>query len=273
MSRSESEHKPVERAKIPAQVRLAAILERLRAGGSVTVTEIARDFHVSDMTVRRDLSELEREGLLERVHGGAVLLSEGPLSVIDDVEPRFGARAVHMSAAKTAIAREAARLVAGYRTVAMDVGTTTHAVAQMMEVTSRSRIFTNSLRVAEALSPTQAEVYVPGGRVRPDEMSITGPQAVEYFEKLHFDVALLGISGLTGEGLFDYSMEDSELKRVYVARSATRVVLCDSSKFRRMSLTKVCDLSDVQLLITDAAPPADLAQALERAGVEIRIAP
>lgn len=280
MTKTKNEHKSgktataqtSERPKIPAQARLSAILERLRAGGSVTVTEIARDYNVSDMTVRRDLTELEREGFLERVHGGAVLLNDGPLSVIDDVEPQFGARATHNRSAKDVIGREAARLMSSYRTIAMDVGTTTHAVAQLMEVGSRTRVFTNSLRVAETLSPTAAEVYVPGGRVRPDEMSITGPTAVDYLSKLHFDVALLGISGLTQDGLFDYSIEDSELKRVYVQQSATCIVLCDSSKFRRMSLTKICDLKDVSMLITDAAPPDSLASVLERAGVEVRVA-
>jgi len=260
------------RSKIPAQARLAAILERLHSGGSVTVTELAREFNVSDMTVRRDLAELEHDGLLERVHGGAVPLAGGPLTLMDDVEPDFTSRAEHNRTAKELIAEEAARIVTRYRTIAMDVGTTTLMAAQLMDKTVRNRVFTNSLRVAEALSRSQSEVYVPGGRVRPDEMSIMGQTAIEHFSSLYFDVALLGISGLTTDGIFDYSMEDSELKRVYVERSAAAIVLCDSSKFRRMSLIKVCDLKDVAMLITDAPPPPDIAQALAHARVEVRIA-
>ncbi len=261
-----------ERQRIPAQARLAAILERLNAGGSVTVTEIAQTFGVSDMTVRRDLSELERDGLLERVHGGAVSLAGGPLTVLDDVEPNFKARSEHNRTAKDQIARAAAHMISRYNTIAMDVGTSAHMTAQYLAPTVRKRVFTNSLRIADTLSNTQIEVYVPGGRVRPDEKSIMGPEAVEQFSKLFFDVSILGISGITADGLFDYSIEDTEMKRVYVAQSQFCIVLCDCSKFRRMSLTKVCDLKEVGMLITDAPPPPDIASALAAAQVEVSIA-
>lgn len=260
------------RNKIPAQARLAAILERLHTGGSVTVADIARDFNVSDMTVRRDLAELENEGLLERVHGGAVPLAGGPLTLMDDVEPDFGERTEHNRTSKEAIAQEAARIVSRYRTIAMDVGTTTLQVAHYLEGLSRKRVFTNSLRIADALSRSANEVYVPGGRIRPDEMSIIGPIAVEQFSSLYFDVALLGASGLTAEGFYDYSMEEGEMKRIYVERSAVKIVLCDASKFRRMSLICFSALKDISMVITDAPPPPDIAQALAAARVDVRIA-
>ncbi len=265
-----------ERSRTPAQARMAAILERLHAGGSVTVAEIARAFGVSDMTVRRDLTELEREGLLERVHGGAVPPSGGPLQVIDDVEPQFDLRADNNRALKERIAAEAVRVLAPFRTIAMDVGTSTLLTATRMAgmpgALSRKRIFTNSLRIAECLASSEAEVYVPGGRIRRDEMSMTGPTAVEQFSKFYFDIAVLGISGLTTDGLYDYSLDDTGLKRVYVDRSAQRVVLCDSTKFRRMSTARICALKDVSMVITDAEPPLDIASALAAANVDIRIA-
>ncbi len=260
------------RPKIPAQARLAAILERLTSAGSVTVAEIVREFGISDMTVRRDLAELERGGLLERVHGGAVRITAPTAgSVVEAEEPAYGTRASKNASGKERIAREAARIIMRHRTIAMDVGTTTYLVAQYLESLVRARIFTNSLRIAEALSQSPNEVYMPGGRVRPDEMSIMGPIAVEQFSKLFFDISVIGISGITPDGLFDFSIEDVELKRVYIERSALSVVLCDSSKFHRMSLVKVCDLSDIKLFLTDAAPPPDLAAALDRSGVEVRV--
>ncbi|WP_040676567.1 DeoR/GlpR family DNA-binding transcription regulator [Nitratireductor pacificus] len=263
----------IEKERPHAQARLAAILERLHDGGAVTVTELARMFGVSDMTVRRDLAELERDGLLERVHGGAVPPSRGPLSLLDDVEPNFEARSRHNQDAKTRIADLAASIVSRHRTIAMDVGTTTFLTAQRLRDLAHIRVFTNSLRIAEEMSSTNLEVYVPGGRVRPDERSVMGPIAVEQFSQLYFDVALIGLSGLTVEGMFDYSIEDTQMKQVYLQRSAHRVVLCDSSKFRRMSLVRIGGFQDIDTLITDAPPPSDIASALAAARVDVQIAP
>ena len=265
----------LEKARTPAQARMNEILKRLHEGGSITVAEIARDFGISDMTVRRDLSELEREGLLERVHGGAVPPAGGPLQVIDDVEPTYKARLKHNASLKERIAARAAEVLQSYRTIAMDVGTSTQMTAQKMAAMSsrlhRKRVFTNSLRIAETLAETEAEVYVPGGRIRPDEMSMTGPAAVEQFSQFYFDVAVLGTSGMTGEGFFDYSLEEIEMKRVYIERSAKRIVLCDSSKFRRMSTARVAALQAASMIITDAPPPVDIASALAAANVDVQI--
>ncbi|WP_319773742.1 DeoR/GlpR family DNA-binding transcription regulator [Breoghania sp.] len=265
-----------EKTRSPAQVRMNEILKRLHEGGAITVAEIARDFGISDMTVRRDLSELEKEGLLERVHGGAIPPAGGPLRVIDDVEPTFKARLDHNVDIKARIARKAVDVIAPFRTIAMDVGTSTLLVAQILAKSAdhlhRKRIFTNSLRVAETLAETVAEVYVPGGRVRGDEMSMTGPAAVEQFSRYRYDVAVLGTAGMTVEGFFDYSLEEVELKRVYLERAAHRVVLCDSSKFRRMSTAHVASLREANVLITDAPPPTDIASALASAKVDVQIA-
>ncbi|CAN0152648.1 unnamed protein product, partial [Chrysoparadoxa australica] len=110
--------------RTPAQIRMNAILKRLHDGGSVAVADLVKEFEVSDMTVRRDLAELEREGLLERVHGGARRRTSGPLKVNDDIELDFDARLVRNSAAKRLIAAEAAELLSGFRSVAIDVGST-----------------------------------------------------------------------------------------------------------------------------------------------------
>lgn len=259
--------------RTPARTRMNAILKRLYEGGSVAVADLARDFDVSDMTVRRDLAELEREGLLERVHGGARRRASGPLKVIDDIEPDFDLRAAHNARAKRLIAAEAADLLAGFRSVAIDVGSTCLFAAEALARRGGNRhIFTNSLRVATSLGAMGTEVYLPEGRTRPNELSITGPSAIESFSKLHFEVAVIGISGLSDEGFYDYSIEDSELKKIYLERSAQRVFLCDSTKFRRLSTIRVAALSEASVLITDAPPPSDLASALAGAGVEIRVA-
>src|SRR5690606_22355977 len=133
-------------------------------------------------------------------------------------------------------------------------------------------VFTSSLRAATLLGASAGQVYVPGGRIRTDEMSICGATAVAQFEQLWFDVAFIGVSGLTSAGIFDYSLEDSELKRVYLRRAARKIVLCDGSKFHRMSLVQVADFTAVDLVVTDLPPPADIAEALADAEVEIHVA-
>ncbi len=262
-----------DRQRMLSHVRHARILDQLALSGSISVTTIAAELGVSDMTIRRDLLELEREGRLVRVHGGAVL-AETPASVaMDSEEPRFDARLRRGSEAKTAIAAYAAGLVAGYRTAAIDVGTTTYLMAGHLRDVGHLKVFTNSLRVSALLDGGAPEVYVAGGRVRAEEMSVWGPTAIAQFEKLWFDVAVLGTSGVTAEGFFDYSFEDTDMKRVYLRRSGLRILLCDSAKFQRMSLVQVGALADINILITDAEPPPRIAAALAAARVDLRIAP
>lgn len=275
ISTDSMQDKAAKRGRTPAQARLAAILERLNQGGSVSVAGIAQEFGVSDMTVRRDLAELEGQGLLERVHGGAVGLQHGPLTVIDDVEPMFEARRRLNSDAKARIAQAAVRLVADHQTLAFDLGTTVLAGARALissEPAPGLRIFTNSLRVAQLTAGASVQTYVPGGLIQPGEMSITGQGAIEDFSRYYFDAALIGASGLTPDGLFDYSPEEASMKLVYIQRASRRILLIDSSKFRRISTVRVADLSRISVMITDAAPPLELSQALEDAGVSIIVA-
>ncbi|QFR34886.1 DeoR/GlpR family DNA-binding transcription regulator [Ancylobacter sp. TS-1] len=260
-----------ERQRMLSHVRHARILDQLSQSGTITVTAIAADLGVSDMTIRRDLVELEREGRLVRVHGGAVL-SEAPASVaMDSEEPRFDARLRRGADAKSAIAAYAANLVTGYRTLAMDVGTTTYLMAGHLRELGHLKIFTNSLRISTLLDGGAPEVYVAGGRVRPEEMSVHGPTAIAQFEKLWFDAAVIGTSGITAEGFFDYSFEDTDMKRVYLRRSGLKILLCDSAKFQRMSLVQVGAFSEIGMLVTDAEPPPRIAAALAAARVDVRI--
>ncbi|MBS7539107.1 DeoR/GlpR family DNA-binding transcription regulator [Ancylobacter lacus] len=261
-----------DRQRILLPTRHARILDQLAATGAVSVAAIASELGVSDMTIRRDLVELEREGRLVRVHGGAVAPEAPPPVVMDSDEPSFEARLRRGADGKGAIAALAASVIAGHRTVAVDVGTTTYLTAGHLRETPHIKVFTNSLRVASLLDGGLPEVYVAGGRVRADEMSVWGPTAIAQFEKLWFDVAVIGASGLTAEGFYDYSFEDADLKRVYLRRAGVKVLLCDSAKFQRMSLVQVGALADINMLITDAEPPARIATALAAARVDVRIA-
>jgi len=259
------------RARLPSHARHARIVEMLRANGAVSVTQAAADLGVSDMTLRRDLLELEGEGKVTRVHGGAVAAAALRES-IDAAEPSFDSRLAQQHEAKLRIAVAAATLVAHYRSLAIDVGTTTFMMAQAMRPSANRKVFTTSLRVAIELAASRCEVFLAGGRVRGGELALGGPASVAQFGALWFDAAVIGASGLTTEGLFDYSIEDTELKRIYIERASVKIAVCDSSKAQRPSLVKVCALDEISILITDAPPPEALAAALAEANVKVVIA-
>lgn len=245
--------------------------------GAITVADAAARLGVSDMTVRRDLDDLEREGRLARTHGGAVSKAATPERQAPRVyhtfaEPTFEARLNKNAAGKRAIAAAAASAAQGARAIALDVGTTTYLLASLLVEWRQAKIFTNSLRIAARLGEGRTEVYLPGGRLRGDEMSISGPSAIAQFEALWFDVAFIGVSGLTAEGMFDYSLDDTEMKRVYLRRSTRKIALCDASKFNVMSLVQIAPLAQFDALITDAPPPLEIAAALSDAGVAVEIA-
>lgn len=276
MTSEQTASKTSERPKFLAQVRQAAIVSEITRTGSVTVSELAQQLAVSEMTVRRDLVELEKDGRLIRTHGGAVKPDRAPpiqaTDNFDGEEPAFDARLARNASLKRRIAATAAELANGARSIALDVGTTTYFVAEALAPRPQAKIFTNSIRSASHLSGKGLETYLAGGKIRGEEMSTSGPSAVAQFEMLWFDMAFVGVSGLTADGVYDYSFEETDMKRVYLTRASRRVVLCDSTKFNRMSLVLVGSLSEFTTLICDEAPTGDLLAALTRAGVEIIVA-
>ncbi|MGE0004067.1 MAG: DeoR/GlpR family DNA-binding transcription regulator [Parvibaculaceae bacterium] len=258
--------------RLPVELRQAYLLDQLRKAGFVSVAEAAGALAVSEMTIRRDLVDLENEGRLVRTHGGAIAPESGLPQPFDDEEPAFEQRLRRNSPAKEAIASLAAGLVGQRQTVALDVGSSTFVLAARLVAVPGIKVFTNSLRIATLLGRERRDVYLPGGEVRANEMSMCGPTAIAQFEQLWFDIAFIGASGVTAAGFFDYSLEDSELKRVYLRRASRKVLLCDAAKFDHLSLVQVAPLDAIDMMVTDAAPSGALAEALAAAGVEIRVA-
>jgi DeoR/GlpR family transcriptional regulator of sugar metabolism len=258
--------------RLPLELRQAHLLQQLRKTGFVSVAEAAAALAVSEMTIRRDLIDLESEGRLVRTHGGAIAPESNLPRNTNDEEPAFEQRLRQNNPAKEAIASVAASLVSPRQTVALDVGSSTFVLASRLIAFPTIKVFTNSLRIATLLGRERRDVYLPGGEVRGNEMSMCGPTAIAQFGQLWFDIAFIGASGLTEAGFFDYSLEDSELKRVYLRRSSRKVLLCDAAKFDHLSLVQVAPLEAIDMLITNAAPSGALADALAAANVEIRIA-
>lgn len=258
--------------KLPAAQRHELILRAVQSDGFVTVPDMAKALAVSEMTLRRDLDSLAENNQLTRTHGGAISTERLGSLDVDLVEPRVGQRAAHYHEAKMAIAKHASRMLLPGQTIALDVGTTTFELADLVRDISL-RVFTNSLKIASHLKESQASTYVPGGQVNGTEPSIVGVRAIEHLNDFRFDFVFLGVSGVTAEGFYDYSLDDTEIKKALIARSKTSVVLLDSSKFDRMSVALVARMEKIDVLVTDERPPEKLNQALEAAGIRVEIAP
>lgn len=266
-------------ATLPAAVRQQRIVELVRRDGFVSVAQLATQFGVSQMSARRDLDALSERGLIQRSHGAAVAVvadsSRGALQGLVEAEARelqYETRRRRQNTAKQAIARGAASFVAPEDNVALDVGSTVLALARELAKHAGLNVFTNHLRVASLLAGSHCVVLMPGGIIRAQELSVCGQQAVEDVARRWFSKVFLGVAGITEDGAFDSSPEDTQVKRAYIEHADQVFLLCDSSKFGKRSLARVCDLDQIDVLITDASPPRQLAAALAAAGVMVRVA-
>ena len=247
---------------LPAQ-RRQAILRAVR-GGTAHVSALADEFGVSEMTVRRDLEALARDGKLERVRGGAVNVeSERPFSEI----------AVERLEAKDRIGRAAAALVEDGQTVMLDIGTTTLQVARHLRGRSLTVITTNLAAYEELLPEPEIELVLPGGLVRRNYRSLVGMLAEDALRRLRADIAFLGTSGIDAElAVWDTTMVEVPIKRAMIAASQRTVLLADAAKFDMDAMVRVCDASELYAIVTDERVPAKRLKALDRIGVEVIVA-
>jgi DeoR/GlpR family transcriptional regulator of sugar metabolism len=250
------------RAMLPAQ-RRQAILRAVRSG-TAHVTALAEEFGVSEMTVRRDLHALARDGKLERVRGGAVNVeSERPFSEI----------AVERLEAKDRIGRAAAALVEDGQTAMIDIGTTTLQAARHLRGRSLTVITTNLAAYEELLPEPRIELVLPGGVVRRNYRSLVGMFAEDTLRRLRADIAFLGTSGIDANlAVWDTTMVEVPIKRAMIAASQRTVLLADAAKFDMDAMVRVCEASELDAIVTDERLPAKRRRALGRAGVEVIVA-
>jgi DeoR/GlpR family transcriptional regulator of sugar metabolism len=251
-----------------ARHRQSLILQTVRSDGSARVSDLTQRLGVSDMTIRRDLEVLAREGLVEKVHGGAVLPGT-PASH----EPGFETKLVLERPEKTAIARAAARLVTPGTAVAVAAGTTTFALAQCLLDVPGLTIVTNSLRVTNLFSGTRgldgtADSVVLTGGVRTPSDALVGPVADLTIRSLHFDLLFLGCYGFDADaGLTTPNLAEAETNRTLIRVARRVVVLADHTKWGLVSLSSFARLSEVDVLITDDMLPGDArAQVADQVG-------
>lgn len=252
------------------ELRRRRILEELRRRGAVRTAELARYFAVSPMTIRNDLATLAERGLVERVHGGAMLKS--PLAN----EPSYFEKTQLNLTEKQAIGRKAASLIEEGMVLFIGNGTTTMQIVQALKnnPTRRLKIFTNALTHAMELAEIpDAEVYVIGGYLRGVSYAMVGPLAHQALENAYFDRAFFGANGISlAHGITIPSLEEADTAAEVVRRAREVVVVADHTKLGAVAHAKIADLGQVHILITDAQAPSPVLQELTAAGVHVLIA-
>ncbi|QOT18607.1 DeoR/GlpR family DNA-binding transcription regulator [Paenarthrobacter sp. YJN-5] len=255
------------------QLIYALVTER----GRVSVTELADRFSITTETVRRDLAALEVSGNLRRVHGGAV-----PSDKLSTREESIQERAIKRKAEKLRIAAAALAMIPDFSSgsVLLDAGSTTETLADLLAQDPAANgsdelvVITNAMPIAGKLSTVAGiSLQVLGGRVRGLTQAAVGQSTVEAALRLRPDIAFIGTNGLhAGFGLSTPDPEEAAVKAAFVTSARRVVALADSSKLDTETLVQFATLKDVDTLITDNEPPADLAAALAEAGVDVVIA-
>jgi len=257
--------------RIQTAERRARILDMLRKDGRVRVSELVGVLGVTDTSIRRDLSGLEDEGKLRRVHGGAVALPADPRA------ERFSEKLSLRLSEKRRIGAAAAEMIEPGDILLIDSGTTTLQVASSVSPTLRSSgqltIVTNSLPLAEVLRTWPApDLVLLGGYYLPDYHATVGPPAIEQLSRISADKAFLGADGLTvAEGLTTGHVLMADFDRLMAQRARQVILTVDSSKLGFAGLVRVIDVKQIHLIITDRDAPPEVVDAIRAEGVEVRL--
>jgi DeoR family transcriptional regulator, fructose operon transcriptional repressor len=251
-----------------AAERQRAILHLVRDAGSGDVVALADRFEVTPETVRRDLTLLERQGLLRRVHGGAIPPERFSF------EPELTARDAVLGSEKERIARAALAQLPRSGSLILDAGSTTARLAAILPSDRELTVVTNALPIASVLAlRPNVSLYLVGGRVRPRTLAAVDAWALRDLGEVNADVAFLGTNGFSVErGLTTVDPAEAAVKRAMLGAARRAVVLADHTKHRNDHFARFGDLDAVDVLVTDTGLEAGVARRIEQAGPEVVLA-
>ncbi|HEX3661964.1 MAG TPA: transcriptional repressor AgaR [Acidobacteriaceae bacterium] len=256
---------PTENSQMLIDERRRHILSLVQSQGRVLVGELSRALGISQITIRKDLEHLQSRGLVQRTHGGALRLQSGAL-----FDPSLQEKQKQHSQEKQRIADQAARMVQEGQCVMLDSGTTTTAVAHALKRFSQLTLITNAVNIAADLASTNFEVILIGGTLRKNSFSLVGPLAEDVLEEMHADILFLGVDGFDVEtGITTPNFLESRVNRAMVKASRRIVVVCDSTKFNRRSLSRIIPTAAVHCVITDKNLPREAEEALRNQNIEV----
>ncbi|PIC01098.1 DeoR/GlpR family DNA-binding transcription regulator [Caulobacter sp. X] len=245
--------------------RHEAILALARKSGRVTVEALSDQLQVSRQTIRKDLNDLCDQGLLNRVHGGAVIGAGG----VDNLE--YEARRVLAREAKEAIGAAAAALIPEKASLFINIGTTTEEVARALQGRSGLLVITNNLNVVDILASSPGiEVIVVGGRVRSADRASVGAFAVDFIRNFKVDFAVIGASAMDEDGsLLDFDINEVQVSQTIIHSSRRVILVADSQKLGRPAPVRIGHIGDVHVFVIDRLDSPELAAKCEAEGVRV----
>ena len=250
---------------IPAE-RQKKMMEYIETNTSAQIHELAEKFHVSEATVRRDLDELDQQGALRRTHGGAIKVDRSTA-----YESMHSEKIGLLTDEKRRIAEYAAQLVHPGDTVMIDSGTTTFFIAQALSHHENLTLITNDLYIAyqTPLHPSSTMI-VTGGMRRQGYQELVGTIAENFIRDAHVDVAFVGVDGIDLTGGATIANYPEVGGKKLMLHSATRsVIAVDHTKFGRVALARICDLSEVSMILTDKGVESEVLSRLKKLSVKV----
>lgn len=250
-----------------ANLRHPEILALARSEGKVTVDELASTLGVTLQTIRRDLADLSAAGVLDRVHGGAVLPS-GTQNIAYEERRRLN------DASKARIGAACAALIPNDICLFLSIGTTSEAVARALSEHVGLMVVTNNINIAQILAPhPNLQVVMTGGRLRHADGGLTGPLSQSALEQFRFDIAVIGCSAIDGRGtLLDFDMDEVRGLQSVLKSALETCLVADASKFARHAPMAIAPITQAGRIITDAPLKPSLAEVCAQSQTDVIVA-
>ncbi|MGM0457787.1 MAG: DeoR/GlpR family DNA-binding transcription regulator [Bacteroidota bacterium] len=244
------------------------ILKKLKESGKVSVQGLSNELSVSEVTIRKDLRMLEDKNLLFRTHGGATQTNPYTSDRHIDVKAKI------REEEKEAIAREAVQLIGDTDSIILASGTTILALARQINPASSLNVITSALNVSLELSDREhVEITQLGGHLRPSSNSVVGKYSEQFLDNITCGILFLGVDGIDLDfGITTTNLMEASLNQKCIDVAQYTVVLADSSKFGKRGFSRICDLSQVQHIITDDGASPEIIRKLEELGVKVTVA-
>jgi DeoR family glycerol-3-phosphate regulon repressor len=247
--------------------RHKAILDLANAEGRVGVDDLASRFSVTPQTIRRDLNELCERGLLARMHGGA-----RPLNSVANVG--YDERRFEYSEEKKRIGLAAASMIPRNCSIILNIGTTTEEVARAIYDHRDLVVITNNLNVVNILRRSPAkELIIAGGVVRQSDGGVVGEATTDFIRNFRVDIAVIGASAVAEDGvILDFDYREVSVTRTIIETARETMLVFDHSKFEKRAPVRICDVGDIDTIITDAPPSPRFARVCAEANTQIVVA-
>jgi len=241
------------------------ILEFIRENERATVAELSELFGVSESTIRRDLEELDEQGVIQRAHGGAVAVERAT------PEPPIIQRMTENEEEKKRIGREAAKLVRDGETVFLGSGTTTLEVARNLVDRNNLTVITNALNIANLFAgKSNITVIVVGGLLRHSELSLIGHITEQVLKELHADKVIMGMRAISvQDGLTNDYLPETMTDRAIINLSPEVILVADHTKFGKVSTALVAPITNVNKIVTDTGVPREMVEEIEALGIKV----